>query len=677
MKRFPLLVVLCVLFHVTGVTAQPIDPLEYPRVVELSGSVLKIHHPVIDQWDDYATVEGWIPVEVTLAGSKTEYVGAVRARAATSVNLAKRLVTLSDQEVLEVRFSNTEVPKQANELALKAIRDVPHVVVLDALLGVLADDFEPPAQKPNPGTLSYQPPRIVVATEPTQVLLIDQEPVLAPISGTGLEFVVNTDWPLFRHPESGNWYLINGDAWQTHSMLATGGWNTTTDIPEDFRQLAMGDQWETVRDALPPRIPGSEPAPFIVSLEPTELILIDGPAKLAAAGTSGLVYVPNTDRDLFRLEDRWYLLLTGRWFEAPELDQQWRPVTRLPDAFASIPETHPRARARASVPGTVEAIVAMMEATLPQQRTVNADDAAALQVVYAGDPRFEAIEGTTLERALNSPGYVFRHNNLYYLCHDAAWFLSRSPDGPWSIAYRVPDEIYDIPATDPAYFVTFVRPSAQENAETERATFEFNSGYLGDFSTGLTVVQGTGWYYSPWMGVDPMGMPVYWSHPYTYGWHGYGPYHNRFYHYGGYWSRQTVSLESSPVGIGGSSFDPAFQDARLARRGYDYTTIQENRARELDQSLNADDDYYSDRQGNVYRQQEGEWSQHTGDGWSTMAELERQYGGSGYGTVGQVEAPQQQRQAYKQNPDDIERIKRWHERRSRSYNMHGYVTVYR
>jgi hypothetical protein len=174
-----------------------------------------------------------------------------------------------------------------------------------------------------------------------------------------------------------------------------------------------------------------------------------------------------------------------------------------------------------------------------------------------------------------------------------------------------------------------------------------------------------------------MGLPVYWSHPHTYGWHGYGPYGPRMYHYGGYWSRHSVTLESAPVGIAGNSYDPAFQDARLARRGYDYTTIEENRERQLGRKLDADDDYYADSNGNIYRQQEGEWSQHTGEGWSTMAELERQYGGSGYGTVGQVEAPQQQRQAYQQNPDEIERIKRWHERRARSYNMHGYVTVYR
>lgn len=674
--------VLTTLFILSGsgaALAGDFQDLEYPKTIERDEGSLQIHHPVIDAWDDYREVEGWIPVEVTLRESGSVYVGAVRARASTSIDLAKRVVMLSEQRVTEVVFSQTDVPQAARDLALDAVSSEPHVVVLDAMLGVLADDFKPPAQSRNPGLLNDQPPRIVVTTQPTQLLLIDGQPVLAPISGTGLNFVVNTDWPLFQHPESGNWYALNEGAWQTQSLLATGGWNTTDQLPDDFRQLSLGDAWKTIRDAYPPRLPEHEPAPFVVSLEPTELIVVDGDPKLSAIGEGGLEYVTNTSADLFRLNGRWYLLLAGRWFDSDALDHAWRSVEKLPSAFSSIPETHARARVRAYVPGTIESMVAMMEATLPQQRVVSEEDAARLNVLYAGTPQFEPIEGTNLERALNSPGYVFRHNNYYYLCHDAAWFMAREPDGPWSPAYRVPEAIYDIPATDPAYFVTFVTPVAQEQAKPKKAVFQYNSGYLGAFTTGVTVVHGTGWYYAPWIWYDPIGRPVYWSHPFTYGWHmrGYGTYSDRFYHYGTHWSRQTIAIDNTPVGFGNSAYDPAFQDPRLARRGYDYSTIDENRNAEYVRTLNADDDYYADSQGNVYRHDDGQWSQHTGNGWSTMAELERQYGGSRYGTVGEVEAPQQQRQAYKQNPEDIERMKRYHERRARSYNIHGYVTVYR
>jgi hypothetical protein len=595
------------------------------------------------------------------------------------VDLARRVVTLSDQEIIEVRFSNGAAPEAARQMAERAVNHKPNKVVLDALLRALAIDFDVPAQRDLPGVLNDQPPRIVVATEPTQLLLIDKQPVAAPVTGTGLEFVVNTDWKLFRQPMTGNWYVLNQGTWQTHSMLATGGWNTTVDLPDDLRLLALGDEWAELREALPPRLPNQEPPPFIVSLEPTELVQIDGAPQLQDAGDAGLQYVANTDRDLFALAGRWYLLLAGRWFTAGSLTGAWGSVDALPPAFETIPETHARAHVRATMPGTVESMVALMEAVLPRHRSVTRGQGDALRVGYVGQPQFEPIAGTDLQRAVNSPNYVFLHNNYFYLCHDAAWFLSRDAHGPWSVAHTIPDEIYRIPATDPAYFVTFVKPIAGQESGQQEVLFTHNSGYLGEFSTGATVVRGTGWYYDPWLWYDPMGRPVYWSHPYTYGWHmrGYGPYSNRFYHHGAYWGTQTITLDSSHRGVGGNDFDPAFQDPRLARRGYDYRTISQQRNAELGRPLNANDDYYTDRHGNVYRQDNGEWSQHTGDGWSTMAELERQDGNSSRGSIGEVAVPEQQRQAYKQNPNDIERMKRYHESRQRSYSMHGYVTVYR
>jgi hypothetical protein len=74
----------------------------------------------------------------------------------------------------------------------------------------------------------------------------------------------------------------------------------------------------------------------------------------------------------------------------------------------------------------------------------------------------------------------------------------------------------------------------------------------------------------------------------------------------------------------------------------------------------------------VYRRSDEGWDRHGEEGWSTMAELERQYG------VQEAEprAPvNQQRQAYRQNEEDIERMERYYDRRSRSYNLYSEVYV--
>ncbi len=651
--------------------------MDYPRQVSIDAHSLKVHHPVIDRWENWEWVEGWVPVEVRLQGSDRQWVGAVRARAHTAVDIDRRLVTLSGQQVLKVRFTEEGAPPDALELAGRAVRDRPHTVTLDELLQVLAPDFEVPQQGRNPAGLGYDPPRIVVSERPMQLLLIDRQPVRAPITGTALEFVVNTDWPLFYLPPANNWYVLNQGVWQTNSLLSSGGWTTTDKLPGDFQTLAMSDAWPLLREAMPPRLPDSEPAPFLVSLEPTELIVTRGPPVLQPVGGAGLNHVVNTERDLFELAGRWYFLASGRWFRASDLKGRWAHVEDLPEVFAAIPPEHARAHVRAAVPGTEEAILAMMEASLPRRRTVGPEDAGNLSVGYVGAPQFEPVEGTTLQRAVNSPYHIIRHNNFYYLCANAAWFFARQPEGPWSVALEVPAEIYRIPATDPAHPVTYVVPVRQASSPGGRATFSHNGGYLGEYSTGVTVVHGTGWYYSPWLWRHPAGYPVYWGYPHTYGWHvqGGGNYSQRFYHYGGYWGRQSITIESPPRGIHGGPADHAFLDPGVARRGSDYSTLDEQRDQALARAWSADDDLYADADGDVYRREAGRWSQHSGGEWSTMAALERQYGTTA-GTVGQAGPVEPgQPQAYRQNPEDIERMERYYQSRLRSYNMYGTITV--
>jgi hypothetical protein len=303
---------------------------------------------------------------------------------------------------------------------------------------------------------------------------------------------------------------------------------------------------------------------------------------------------------------------------------------------------------------------------------------SASPVGYVGQPRFRPVEGTEIRRAVNTPFYVFQHNNYFYLVHEAAWYFSRNPNGPWEVALAVPDAIYEIPASDPAHHVTYVFVAPNEEPGDQQVQFTHNSGYQGHYATQASVVYGTGWYYQPWLYRGPGGYPVYWSHPWTYGFHHRYPgfYGRPFGYYGGYWSSQTITLTGEQYGISGYA-DPAFQDPRLARRGYDYTTLLEQRRADGLAQLNAADDLYTDAQGNVYRRSEQGWSQHTDTGWNTMSDLERQYGTHSSESVGDARYQPRQEQAYKQNPRDAERMEEWYRRRQQGYNSYGTVVRYR
>ena len=181
------------------------------------------------------------------------------------------------------------------------------------------------------------------------------------------------------------------------------------------------------------RRPSAGPLPQVIfAKQPTELIVTEGkPALEAIPGTGGLQWVKNTESPLFKLESSWYFLVAGRWFTTTDLDKgPWTFSKDLPKAFSSIPEDHARAAVRASVPGTVEARMAALEASVPRTTKVKAGSAPPVEITYAGDPKFEAIPGTQVARAVNSGFDVFLYQNRFYLCYSAAWYVADSPNGP-------------------------------------------------------------------------------------------------------------------------------------------------------------------------------------------------------------------------------------------------------
>jgi hypothetical protein len=657
----------------SGAQAQTAALPEFPRLVERDGMQIRVHHPVIDRWVDYAVIEGWIPVEVTDPTADDTWIGAVRARARTTVDLDRRLVRLDDPEVVSTRFSDPATPQAVKDAAAGAVIGNRSEVMLDEILLSLADDFEPPVPVNSGAGFNRRPPRIVVSETPLNLLLIDQEPVQAPIEGTELDAVVNTDWDLFYHRPARTWYVINEGTWQTSSLLSSGDWDSTDRLPGDFQALSAGDRWASVREALPARLPTRPPTPLLISLEATELIVTAGPPRLESVpGTGGLEVVSNTERDLFRLDGTWYFVASGRWFQAASLDGNWQSVEELPEAFAQIPVDHGRSAVRRFVPGTLESALAYIEATLPQQTVVSAGSGPGQEVVYYGEPRFEPIPETRLERAVNTPSAVIRHNNAYYLNYEAAWYRSDQPTGPWKATIQVPDEIYTIPPNDPLYPVTFVRPLGNQPRDDE-ARFSYTEGYNGMYTIGRRVVQGTGWNYRPWVGTWS-GYPMYLGYPPTYGWPRYGYWGPQGYwgHWAVYTPPQVLEFDGERRSVGGGPAEPSEMDPGKTRRGYDYSTLTQQRKAGGELSPYLADDLFVDPSGQVYRSTDDGWSRHDNGEWDTMAELERQYGVSSPAP----QAPEgQQRQAYKQNQDDIERLERYRERRARSYNVHSNIYV--
>ena len=157
-----------------------------------------------------------------------------------------------------------------------------------------------------------------------------------------------------------------------------------------------------------------------------------------------LLWVRNTESDVFRLGQTGpvYYLVAGRWFSAPNFTGPWTFATlTLPADFAKIPLEHERSRVLASVPGTVQAAEAVLLAQVPQTARVSKKEVKAPDVTYQGAPEFQPIPQTTLSRAANTDKDIIKVGDLYYMCFQGVWFMSKSASGPWEVTGSVPKEI--------------------------------------------------------------------------------------------------------------------------------------------------------------------------------------------------------------------------------------------
>ena len=193
-------------------------------------------------------------------------------------------------------------------------------------------------------------------------------------------------------------------------------------------------------------------------------------------------------------DQQYIVLLSGRWYKSSSLRGPWSYVAsdQLPDDFAKIPVSSPKERVLSSVAGTEQAQDAIMDAQIPQTAKVDRKTATA-KVSYNGEPKFVAVEGTSLQYAVNTESTVLLSGKTYYCVENGIWFESITPKGPWSVSVTRPAEVEKIPATVPVYNVKYVYIY---ETTPQYVYVGYTPGYMGCYVYGGTVIYGTGYYLS-------------------------------------------------------------------------------------------------------------------------------------------------------------------------------------
>jgi hypothetical protein len=656
----------------TAAGLQPVSDGGWPRVYNVpSGASFLIYQPQVASWDKQAHVVAFSAVSYRTKTADKPTIGTVKLEADTQVALDERLVRLQNMKITEANFQS--LPKeQVREIVAeidKAVPDDERVIALDR---VLANVDKSGIIPKNVEGIKADPPTIFFSKTPAVIVNLDGEPVWSPIKENDLKFAVNTNWDLFEHGPTSTFYLRNDASW-LKARDVKGPWSPAGTLPESFKKLPNEENWKEVKAALPGKSISASAVPKVfVSNQPAELILLSGePNYLLVQGTE-LLWVSNTDSDVFRMgkAGKVYYLVAGRWFSAPDFTGPWTFATpSLPPDFKKIPLEHDRSRVLASVPGTDQAAEAVLIAQVPQTARVNKKEIKAPEVAFQGDPQFTPIEKTTVQRAVNTDKDIFKVGDLYYMCYQGVWFQSKASSGPWSAAESVPEAIYQIPISSPAHHVTYV--TVEEDDDDDWVVYAAAAGYTGMMVAWGCTVWGSGWYYPPYIGWGGY-YPYYYPHFPTYGysawynpWTGaygrsarvYGPYGGagvgaRYNPRTGTYARGAAAW--GPYGARGvaQAYNPrtgTYAQTRQGsnvygswgstsvQRGDDWAKTNRYTNRRTDtttRTIRTDDggavtrrgqdgfvgagsegNIYAGKDGNAYRRQDGTWQKYENGGW--------------------------------------------------------------
>lgn len=519
--------------------------LGWPREYDHEEGQVVLYQPQLDEWKDFTTLTAKAAISVQFKGSDEFLYGAIYLKATTEVDKDEDEVLLNDITITKIHFPDIgiESAKKASDMATKALpAKASMVMALDRLVA----DLEADSQDIREAKVNLDPPPIYYSDQPAILLMFMGEPSFKPVEGAdGLMFAVNTNWDLLLDISSSTYYLLNGESWMQTADPVKGPWVKAEKLPETFSKLPDDDDWGDVKEHIPGK-PAEEQALVFVATEPSELIETEGAPEFGLVSGTKLMYVTNTDSDIFFDNDdkNFYFLTAGRWFKSENLQGPWEAASAdLPEEFAKIPEDHKKNDVLSAVPGTPDAEAAALLSTVPQKATVSRKDTTT-EVDYEGEPEFVEIKGTSpaVSYAINSPNDVFLVSGLYYALVDGVWFVASTPTGPWAVATEVDQAIYTIPEESPKYNATYVKVY---DSTPDNVVVGYTSGYSGSYVAATGVLMfGLGL----WAG-------SYWNNRY-YGYH-YRPHYYGYgsgmrYRYGhGYYRGGRPSLYGPYGGIGG------------------------------------------------------------------------------------------------------------------------------
>jgi len=196
-------------------------------------------------------------------------------------------------------------------------------------------------------------PAVFVSRKPAEMILLQGAPVYAAVSGTGLLWVSNTHSDVFRAGKSGPLYYLVSGRWFTAPDF-NGPWTfATPHLPEDFRKIPREHSRSHVLASVPDTTQALE-AVLLAQVARTArvsraqvaapAVVYQGEPQFEPIENTTVARAVNTDKDIVKAGDRYYMCFDGVWFMARSASGPWALSDSIPAEIYEIPISSPAYR---------------------------------------------------------------------------------------------------------------------------------------------------------------------------------------------------------------------------------------------------------------------------------------------------------------------------------------------
>jgi hypothetical protein len=194
-----------------------------------------------------------------------------------------------------------------------------------------------------------EPPAIVVATEPTELIVTDGQPQFLPLGNGNLLIIKNTESDVLRENTTQRIFVLLSGRWFA-AKSTKGPWEFVPSdaLPESFSEIDPDSDY----GYLLTWVAGSElaeetsldsyvPQTAAIKRSATIEVTYDGEPKFEPIEETSLFYAVNTESQVIQAGSKYYCVEDGVWYVADDPKGPWRVATEVPDEIYTIPASNP------------------------------------------------------------------------------------------------------------------------------------------------------------------------------------------------------------------------------------------------------------------------------------------------------------------------------------------------